>query len=597
MTSEEPRKAFDSEDSEQAHSFSAPEQEDRSASKSRTHQEDSHQAKRASSHPQGSESAESAEEGAHARLDDQDGLGLAESMQPSGAEADNASQDPSNSSSSASSGARPSISRDAKPSKRVRRMMTFRTRMVLNFMLVSLLTAGIALGMIVFVWGEYFNTYSAKNTENIIGYAANRLASDYAEDGDISSDAISNTMEMLSSFRDLRILVQDNQGNTVFSNIDATGSGSEDDDQADSLDNATFMKLANASLNGMRVGTVRIWVGDPELLMNEVDREFRNSTILSVVVAGIVAIVLASLLALLFVHGLVGPISQITKAAQAISEGDYTARTNLVGNDEIAKLGETFDEMATRLEDEQRMERQLTSDVAHELRTPIMAIQSTLEAMIDGVYETDIAHLSIVNIEAQRLSRLVNALLRLSRLENRTTVFNEEVTDISELLEEILFVHEALIEDSSLKLKAKIQRGIMVVCDRDQIRQAIVNLLSNAVRYTPEGGRITVDLHRVDDMVEIKVSDTGIGLSPEEAKKVFGRFWRADAGRKHESGGLGIGLAVVKEIVEQHHGAVMATGVKGEGATFTILLPAYNEREARRQAKAALSAFQKRNNM
>ena len=127
--------------------------------------------------------------------------------------------------------------------------------------------------------------------------------------------------------------------------------------------------------------------------------------------------------------------------------------------------------------------------------------------------------------------------------------------------------------DSGLTLKYEMEPGVCVQGDADMIRQATANLISNAVRYTPEGGLITVRVKRGDIMGSIVVQDTGIGLSPDEAKMVFSRFWRADAGRTRESGGLGIGLSVVKEIVERHNGWVQVEGRKGEGACFTIHIP------------------------
>ena len=223
------------------------------------------------------------------------------------------------------------------------------------------------------------------------------------------------------------------------------------------------------------------------------------------------------------------------------------------------------------------MERRLTTDVAHELRTPLMAIQATVEAMIDGVYEADEERLVTVNSEIQRLSRLVNALLKLSRLENRGEPMKEEVVNVGELISGIVATHEMFVSDSGLTLEYDAEPDVMVVGDADMIRQATANLISNAVRYTPEGGHITVSVQKGDIMASIAVRDTGIGLTKEEARMVFSRFWRADAGRNRESGGLGVGLAVVKEIVDRHGGWVQVEGEKGKGACFTIHIPLYDE--------------------
>ena len=153
----------------------------------------------------------------------------------------------------------------------------------------------------------------------------------------------------------------------------------------------------------------------------------------------------------------------------------------------------------------------------------------------------------------------------------------KDLLDVGELVQGIVSTHEAFVADAGLTLAYESEPGVQVLGDADMLRQATANLISNAVRYTPEGGKITVRVARGDLMASIMVKDTGIGLSPEEVKMVFSRFWRADAGRNRASGGLGIGLALVKEIVDQHGGWVRVEGKKDEGACFTIYIPLYRE--------------------
>ena len=166
----------------------------------------------------------------------------------------------------------------------------------------------------------------------------------------------------------------------------------------------------------------------------------------------------------------------------------------------------------------QQLERGLTMDVAHGLRTPLMAIQSTVEALVDGVFEPDAERLGTVNAEVQRLSRLVDALLRLSRLESRSTPMNEEVINVGELIRPLVMSHEAFVRDAGLSLEFDAEDEVMVYGDRDMIRQATANLISNAVRYTPSPGKVSVIVRKGDIMASIAVRDTGIGLSPEECK-------------------------------------------------------------------------------
>ncbi|WP_139652214.1 sensor histidine kinase [Raoultibacter phocaeensis] len=333
------------------------------------------------------------------------------------------------------------------------------------------------------------------------------------------------------------------------------------------------------------VGSVSVWLYGSSTLLTTQDIEFREKSYQAMIFAAAIAIILSLCIGFLFARNLVRPINRMTTTAKAIAEGDMSARTNMRGDDEISRLGETFDAMAESVEKDRELERRLTTDVAHELRTPLMAIQSTVEAMVDGVFVADTERLETVNSEVQRLSRLVDALLKLARLENRSTPMKEEVVDVGSLIAGIVSTHEAFVNDSGLTMEFKTQPDVYVYGDADMIRQATANLISNAVRYTPEGGHVTVSVKKGDIMASIAVKDTGIGLSPEEAKMVFSRFWRADAGRNRESGGLGVGLAVVKEIVDRHGGWVHVEGKPNEGATFTIYIPLYDENRVKNRTK------------
>ena len=294
---------------------------------------------------------------------------------------------------------------------------------------------------------------------------------------------------------------------------------------------------------------------------------------LALLVAGGIALVFSVVLGLFFASGIGQPIEKITKAASAIKEGDLSARTGLHGDDELAQLGESFDEMADAIERDRDLERQLIGDVAHELRTPLMAIQATVEAIQDGVFPADEEHMGTISSETRRLGRLVEALLHLNRLENGTTEIKQEPVDVSELVNSLALTNEALVESAGIALVSDVDPEIRIIGDHDLVLQAVANLLSNAVRYTPEGGTITIRAKRVNGYASISVSDTGIGLAEEDLNRVFSRFWRADSARTSVNGGLGIGLALVKEVVDQHRGNVGVESTLGEGSTFTVNIP------------------------
>lgn len=453
--------------------------------------------------------------------------------------------------------------------------ISFAARITLAFAAIAAMTVLVAVGVISLAWQEYFRSYTVENMQTMASNTALRIATAYEQAGTLYHKDVTRPAEQAVDMTSgIGIRVVDVDGNTVYDSSVANGQagGSQQSLEPSDPDRVAY---ASIMVNNQPVGSVHLWVYGSDTLMRQSDLELLNNSYRAVLVAAVLAIILASLLGYLFARTLVKPINRMTKTASAIKEGDLSARTNLHGDDEIARLGETFDAMADSVEKDRALERRLTTDVAHELRTPLMAIQATVEAMIDGVYIADEERLNTVNSEVQRLSRLVDALLRLSRLENRTTPMKQEVIDVGALIETVVSAHTMFINEAGLSLSYEAQPNVLVKGDADMIRQAVANLISNAVRYTPEGGHVDIRVRKDDIAAAISVRDTGIGLSKEEVRMVFSRFWRADSGRDRESGGLGVGLAVVKEIVERHGGWVLVEGEKGKGACFTIHIPLY----------------------
>lgn len=465
--------------------------------------------------------------------------------------------------------------------------LSYRSRAVVAFAGVTLLTVAVSLLMVALIWGQFFNTYAAANIESLAEQTANRIATAYAKTLSLDGDTLIPAEEMANSSDELGVVVADAHGRAIYSS-------DSDESGHDNPSAATQIAIAPINHNGEAVGTVRVWVFGSNSLMSKVDREFQRDTYAALLYAGFISFIIALGIGVLFARGLVHPVNRVMKTARELSAGNLAARTGMRGTNELARLGETIDDMAESFERDRKLEKQLTSDVAHELRTPLMAIQATVEAMIDGVYDRDDEHLMLVDAEVQRLSKLVGAMLKLSRMEMRTQPMREEAVNLSELADEVVISHQAFIEESGLQIFLDAQPNVKTIGDADLIKQAIANLVSNAVRYTDEGGSITISVTRKERMAAVAVKDTGIGLSPEDEKMVFSRFWRADSGRAKESGGLGIGLTLVKEIVDQHYGRVGVKGQKGVGSVFTLYFPLYDEEKSIAQARLAVRAMERR---
>jgi two-component system sensor histidine kinase BaeS len=322
------------------------------------------------------------------------------------------------------------------------------------------------------------------------------------------------------------------------------------------------------------VGAVRVASASPGSFLTQQDVDFRSASSGGLLAAALLALVLAAAGGLAYSRLFTGPIERVTRTAAALRGGEMGARTGMRGEDPVGVLGHTLDGMADSIEAEREFERRLTADVAHELRTPLQAIQATVEAMQDGVLPSDTERLGIVRDETVRLARLTESILELSRLETRSARLRAERIDLSEPLTQAVEAHRALLESLELTIDSRIAAGAVVIGDPDRLTQAFGNLLANAAQYTPAGGTVTVTLRAVQREAVVEVADTGIGLSAEDGERAFSRFWRADAARDRARGGFGIGLAVVREIVGRHSGAVtLGPNPSGPGALATVRLP------------------------
>ena len=459
--------------------------------------------------------------------------------------------------------------------------ISFTKRVMLVSIAVSLITIISSVVVLSAVWNQHFQSYTRENVQRVADGTAAAIADGYEQsNGDWYGGALSAATSASSLYDSVYLqvrtidgtIVYDDRANDVLGSVDVKEDGSN-------------VASAPIMVDGEKVGTVLVRVPGSETLLTKFDEDFRDKSYNAMIFAALIALIIAMVMGAIFARTIAAPVKKITNAAKALKEGDYSARTGMTGSDEIARLGNMFDLMADSVESNRKLERRLVTDVAHELRTPLMAIQSTVEAMIDGVFKPDAERLETLNSEVQRLSRLVDALLKLSRLESRTKPIEQKKVDLTEMLSSVVQTHQAYIHDAGLNLEFEYDPHVYVFGDADLLRQATPNLISNAVRYTPEGGTITIMARKGDLMGQIVVKDTGIGLTPEEAKLVFQRFWRADSGRARATGGLGIGLSVVKEIVEQHNGWVRVEGRPNEGACFTIYIPLYSENSRKRNPK------------
>jgi histidine kinase len=245
------------------------------------------------------------------------------------------------------------------------------------------------------------------------------------------------------------------------------------------------------------------------------------------------------------------------------------------GTDEIAQLAARFNQMATQLEQVELMRRQLIGDVTHELRTPLTSIKGYMEGLVDGVLPSTPETFDQIHREADRLSRLVDDLQELSRVEAKAYSLDVRSVTVSNLVQTTVKRLTPQARDKRIALHSNLPADLPPLqADEDRLMQVLVNLVANAIQYTPEGGDVTISAARQADEIHISVKDTGVGIPPEHLANLFTRFYRVDKSRsRNAGGGSGIGLTIAKHLVEAHGGRIWAES-KGEeqGSTFTFSL-------------------------
>ncbi|MFF4129238.1 ATP-binding protein [Microbispora rosea] len=268
------------------------------------------------------------------------------------------------------------------------------------------------------------------------------------------------------------------------------------------------------------------------------------------------------------------PLRALTDAVRNMEEG-RAARVEVKGKDEIGRLAAAFNAMAERRERLEELRKAMVGDVAHELRTPLSNIRGWLEAAQDGLADPDPELVSSLLEEALLLQHVIDDLQDLAVADAGELRVHAEPVDVADLLAQVATAHRGGAEAAGVTLVTRADGRLPLVADPVRLRQAVGNLVSNAVRHTPPGGTVSLLAHRADGDVVIDVADTGSGIAPDDLPLVFERFWRVEKSRSRRSGGSGLGLPIARKLAEAHGGSLSATSVVGEGSTFTLRLPAH----------------------
>lgn len=323
---------------------------------------------------------------------------------------------------------------------------------------------------------------------------------------------------------------------------------------------------------GRTLGRVVVAPLGGELLSPE-ERHLQHSLDRWHLVAGAVSVAGALLLAFLLAETLTQPLRRIRIAAQRIERGDLDARVAEGGDPELRAVGRAINRLAETLQHEEELRKESVADLAHELRTPVSGILSRIEAAQDGVLEDEAANLAAMHAEAVRLSHLLDDLAKLAEAERPGLLVEKRPVDLAEVAEREAATFAPLFADRGIAFHVDLAPA-PVLGDPHRLGQIASNLLSNALRYTEPGGEVRLRTGAENGSALLEVTDTGMGIAPDDLKHIFKRFWRGEKSRSRATGGAGIGLAIVRELVRAHDGRIDVESSPGRGSCFRVLLPA-----------------------
>ena len=452
------------------------------------------------------------------------------------------------------------------------KMKTLNRRMFLSFMIISFAIIFPISFTFLYIIDRSFNSYIENCNVERMNEVATSLS--YAYSNGSWNKGVIEDVALKALDGGLIISIYDNKNNLIRS------TNEEHKEQCESMmKNAFSNKLNNGMLsrsfkiikNGEKIGSVNI--SHYEFYYREVDTIYYDTLNKVLIIITIMATILSLIISLILSKSINKPIYKVIDTVKLLGKGKYKERVdNSSSIVEIQDMIESINIMAKRLDSQDAMRKRLTKDIAHELRTPITIILGQLEAIKDGIWEPTEERLNGIYEEIQRIDRLANSLNSLSKIEEENGALHKEKVEISELIENIFINFEKELHNKNIDGHLHLSKCEIEV-DKDKISGAIINLISNALRYTENGGSINIKTFVKEDHLFIEVEDTGIGIAKEDIPYVFERFYRTDESRARVTGGAGIGLSITLAIVEAHNGMVYVKSELGKGSKFIIELP------------------------
>ncbi|TVP89306.1 sensor histidine kinase [Alkalibacterium sp.] len=422
------------------------------------------------------------------------------------------------------------------------------------------------------ITGERFDDYLSDRSLAEREELVERIETAYLGEGNWDDEILSGINQNVRHSH-IIVRIEDNEGNEITSQSGSMRQHMRGMQMGEMTPGNDWLEEEVAlEIEGERIGTAFLTYPGVQNYTAEEEGFLRDLTFL-IISMGLFSIALAAVVAYLISRRLSRPIKKTSQMTQELAEGKPVDSVPFSENiKELSDLHEGMTVLATQLAHQKLIRKQQAADLAHEVRTPLTTLQGNIEAMIDGVWEVTPMRLDSLNHQVKRLTHLVEMIDQLEEAEGHQGEMTVESVNIKELLNTSIMAFEQLADKKNLAVSLKCP-PVSIEADREKLAQVISNLLANAIKFTPSGGAISIEAEEQDDFLVISVDDTGIGISEEQQPFIFERFYQVEPSRHSERPGQGIGLAVVKSIIEAHQGKIEVKSKVGKGTTFTMRLP------------------------
>jgi two-component system sensor histidine kinase BaeS len=435
---------------------------------------------------------------------------------------------------------------------------SLRTRLIVAFVGVALLAADLATVYSNLNLNSHIRTAAEARLHRSAVHFGEVAGVVYADNGSWTP-AARETLRHLAMIDDLAVRLEDASGNLVF--LIPPGRAVAEGASAS----------APIVSGGRRLGTATVSQANGQLLTGEEEALGQRLNRMHLL-AGLISALIALAIALYLAFTLSRPLREIKAGAEAMGSGNLDVRVREAGDEEVRSVAHALNELAATLQHEEEVRKENVADLAHELRTPLMGLLARIEAAQDGVLDDEAANLAAMHDEALRLNRLYDDLSTLAEAERPGMLLTLHPIDLAAVAAAQVQAIAARFQDKGIELREEL-RAATVAGDHDRLNQVVANLLANALRYTDAGGTVSVVVRPDGRDAVLEVSDTGIGIPADDVPKVFTRFWRGEHSRSRATGGAGIGLSIVQELVRAHGGRVEVESAAGEGSTFRVRIP------------------------